>query len=283
MTVIDLGAFTQRAGRPMQVILGYELFRSCVVRFDYPAHMLDVWDASHAPRDLRGVAVPLTFTSNLPYVDGVLTVPGRAPLRGRFVLDSGSGMAVTVAPEVARRESLIATLPRMLVTVSRGVGGELVNHVARAASMEVGGLRFNSPTLSLPDSGSGRISAPGSIGNLGGQMLERCRVTFDYSHRLLRLEPGPEFDRPYEADMLGAALVRGAEGLTVRWVGEDTPAAEAGLVVGDVVTGLDGESYAGFDPGSLRTYFQVPGRVVRLAIQRPGGARELTVTLRRLL
>ena len=49
---LDLGAFTALAGRPMQVILGYELFRACVVRFDYPEHMLDVWDAAHAPADV---------------------------------------------------------------------------------------------------------------------------------------------------------------------------------------------------------------------------------------
>jgi predicted aspartyl protease len=283
MTCIDLGALTVAAGRPMQVVLGYELFRACVVRFDYPAHMLDVWDLQHAPRDLPGVAVPLTFTNNHPYVEGVLALPGRAPLRGRFVIDTGSGFAVALAPDVTQRESLVTTLPRMLVTIARGVGGEITNHVARADSFVVGGLRFNAPTLFLPDSSAGHISAAGSLGNLGGQLLERCRVTFDYSRQLVRFEPGPEFDRPYEADMLGAALVRGAEGLTVRWVGADTPAADAGLEIGDLVTRLDGASVATLEPGTLRKYLQVAGRVVRLEVQRSGVAREVTVTLRRLL
>jgi hypothetical protein len=263
--------------------VGHELFRACVVRFDYPAHMLDVWDAQHAPHDLPGVTVPLTLVQNLPYVEGVLAVPGHAPLRGRFVIDTGSGLAVALAPDVARRESLVTTLPRTLVTISRGVGGELTNHVARADSLVVGGLRFAAPTLFLPDTGAGHISVRGSLGNLGGQLLERCRVTFDYAHQLVRFEPGPGFDRPYEADMLGAALVRGPEGFTVRWVGADTPAAEAGLEIGDLVTRVDDDPCTSIDSAGLRQRLQTPGGVVRLAVQRAGVAREVTVTLRRLI
>jgi predicted aspartyl protease len=283
MTSLDLGAFTALAGRPMQVIVGYELFRSCVVRFDYPEHMIDVWDLQHAPAELPGVALPLTFMNNHPYVEGRLAVPGHAPLRGKFVIDTGSGMAVTLAPEVASREQLAATLPRTLVTISRGVGGEITNHVARADSLVLGGLKFTAPTLVLPDSGAGRISVVGSLGNLGGQLLERCRVTFDYAHERVRFEPGPDFDRPYEADMLGAALVRGPQGFAVRWVGPETPAAEAGLAVGDVVTRVDGEPFTAFDSAGLRKRLQVPGRVVKLGVQRSGAERELTATLRRLL
>ena len=283
MDTIDLAALGAQGGRPMQLVLGYELFQSCVVRFDYEAVVIDVWEAGRAPRDPAGVSVPMTLEENHPYVEGVLTVPGRAPLRGRFVIDTGSSQALFIAPDVARRESLASAFPRTLVGIGRGVGGELKSRVGRAESFSLGGLVFSRPTVVMPDPGAGRISVPGSLGNIGGQVLGRCRVTFDYPHRRVRFEPAPGFDRPFEADMSGATLSRTSDGVAVRWVNPETPAAEAGLQVGDIVTGVDGEAAERVDLAQLRLRLQQEGRVVRFQVKRGGDSLEKTLTLRRLL
>src|SRR5262249_57182092 len=49
---IDMSAINRQAGRPMDVVVGYELFRDCVVRIVFPGRMVDVWDPSAAPTDL---------------------------------------------------------------------------------------------------------------------------------------------------------------------------------------------------------------------------------------
>jgi len=280
---VDLSAFTRLTGHPMQVILGYELFRACVVRFDYPARMVDVWDRAHAPSDPGGSAVRMTLLQNHPYIEATLAVAGHAPLTGRFVIDTGSGMAVTVTPDLTRNEGLLALQPRTLLVFGRGIGGEVPNHIGRAASFTVGTLRFERPTLAMPDSSAGHIAAPGTLGNIGGQILERCAVTFDYADSTVRFEAGPGFDRPFEADMLGATLAPGTEGYTVRWVSDDSPASEAGLGVGDVVTTIDDQPSTSLEMGLLRERLRTEGRVVKLGVERSGLKRDVTVTLRRLI
>lgn len=282
MDTTDLSAFALLGGHPMQLVLGYELFQSCVVRFDYPAGMMDVWDLEHAPKESAGVMVPMTLTENHPYVEAALTLPGRAPLKGRFVIDTGSSMALLVAPEVAARESVTAALPKTMTVIARGVGGELKNQVGRAESFSLGSLVFSKPTVVIPEPG-GRISAPGSIGNIGGQILGRCRVTFDYPHQQVRFEPGTTFDRPFETDMLGATLTRGEGGVLVRWVNPGTPADEMGLRVGDVVTHVDGEVAGSIDPAALKLRLQNEGCEVMLRIRRGGETIERKATLRRLI
>jgi membrane-associated protease RseP (regulator of RpoE activity) len=278
----DLSAFAKAGMRPMQAVLGYELFQNCVVSFDYAAGVIEVWDAEHAPRVTTSATVPMTLAENHPYVDGELALPGRPPIKGRFVIDTGSSMALLVAPEVAARESVTAALPKTMTVMSRGIGGELKNQVGRAASFTLGSLAFSKPTVVIPEPG-GRISVPGSIGNIGGQILGRCRVTFDYAHKQVRFEPGKNFDRPFETDMLGATLTRAEGGTAVRWVNPGTPAAEAGLQVGDVVTHVDGEPVESIDPAELRLRMQNEGRRVTLKIRRGAESLEITATLRRLI
>ena len=280
---LDLSKIGMTGARPMQLILGYELFESCVVRFDYPARVIDVWDAAHAPRDLAGASVPMTLIENHPYVEAEVGIPGRAPLRGRFLIDSGSSGALLIAPEVTARENLLTAFPRTLTSFGRGVGGEGRSQVGRADSLSLGGLTFSRPLVAMPEPSAGRISALGSIGNIGGQILRRCRVTFDYSNKRIHLEPATDFARPFEADMSGAALTRGPDGTVVRWVSPSSPAAEAGLQVGDVVTHVDGVPTETIDPAALRLRFQEEARVVRLSLKRGSESSEVTLTLRRLI
>jgi hypothetical protein len=280
---IDLAAISATGGRPMQLILGFELFQSCLVRFDYAAGVMDVWDAATAPRDIPGEALPITLIENLPYVEGTLIVRGRPPLSGRFVIDTGSALALLVAPDVVERESLATAFPRTLVTMGRGVGGEVRNRVGRAESFALGSLRFSGPIVVMPDAGAGRIAVPGAIGNIGGQVLSRGRVTFDYPHQRILFEPVAGFERPFEAEMLGAALTRAEGGLVVRWVNPQTPAADAGLQAGDLVTTLDGEAAERLDPAMLRRRLQEVGRVLKLEVRHGPDSRRVTLTLRRLL
>ena len=283
MDALDLSSLTQSGARPMQLILGYELFESSVVRFDYPRGLIEVWDADHAPKSMPGATVPMSLIQNHPYVEATLHVPGRRALKGRFVIDSGSSGAVLIAPEITADESLLTAFPRTLVNIGRGVGGEVKSHLARADSFTIGGLNFARPVVSMPDPSQGRISVVGSIGNIGGQILGRCSVTFDYARKRIHIDPGPAFLRPFEADMLGASLNRTAEGIMVRWVNRDSPAAEAGLEVGDRILQVDDQPADRIDPSALRLQMQQEGRTVRLRLQRGTGSVEKTLTLRRLL
>ena len=274
----ELASISAAGARPTHLIIGYELFAACVVRFDYPAGMMDVWDAAAAPGERAGVALRMTLVQNHPYVDGVLAIPGGAPLRGRFVIDTGSSGSLILGPDVVDRENLRARLPRTLEIVARGVGGELHTRMARADSFSLGALRFDRPLVALMEPGAGRISAPGTVGNIGGQLLGRCRVTFDYPRREVRFEPAAGFDRPFEADMSGATLLPGASAWSVRLVNPGTPADEAGLRAGDAVTAVDGVTVQQLDPMVVREWMKQEGRVIPIAIRR--GERDTTVSVR---
>jgi len=283
MTAIPLADLAVRGGHPMDVILGYELFEDNVVVFDYAAGVMEVYDRTRALPPNRGVEVPLTFEENHPYVEGELTLPGGQRLAGRFVIDSGSSLAVMLSANAVSRERVVATFPRTLESFGRGVGGELKNAVGRAETFKVGGLTIERPIVVVPALSSGRISAPGTLGNIGGQVLCRNRVTLDYAKHVVRFEPNARAREPYEADMSGAAITMEPGGFTVRRVAANSPASEVGMVEGDVVLSVDGRAASTLSLSDVRQLLQGDGRSVKVEVRRGGTHRELEMKLRRLL
>jgi S1-C subfamily serine protease len=78
---------------------------------------------------------------------------------------------------------------------------------------------------------------------------------------------------------VSSQAVDGTPGATVTDVGAGTPAAGAGLAVGDVIVGIDNQTIA--DPDSLSAAIGAhkPGDKVTIAYQRSGTRRTAQVTL----
>lgn len=115
-------------------------------------------------------------------------------------------------------------------------------------------------------------------GLLGSGFLQRYRVVIDYPDRILWLTPRSEriAGRPYEYSHPGLQIERWDAALRVVAVAEGSPAARAGISVGDEITSVNGLAVSGG-----RTARPTPdvARVTRL-LEGPPGTR-VTVTLRR--
>lgn len=283
---IPLGAFKLQTGRAMDAILGHPLFSRSVVRVDYVARTLDILPAATFRYSGRGVVIPLTFEQQLPYVTARITLPGRAPIKGRFVIDLGSSQALILSEPFVRRERVLEAVPRTIQTRGRGVGGQAQSLVGRVTGLELGGLRIDRPTAVMRVSDQGLISAPGTAGNIGGEILRRFTVTFDYSRKRMILEPNPRFGDAFEADMAGLGMRMGPEGsgtVQVEWILPASPAAEAGLLPEDLIERVDDRSALEVGIPGLREMFRRDGETHHLGIRRGETRIEITLTTRRLI
>lgn len=283
MTGLALSDLAARGGHSMDLILGHELFEKTVVVLDYAAGVMEVYDRARALPPDRGAEIPLTFEDNLPYVEAEITLPGGQRHAGRFVIDTGSSLALMLAASGAARDSMVASFPRTLRAFGRGVGGGVEGVVGRADAFRLGGLTIERPIVMVPAPNAGRVAAPGTLGNIGGQILERHRVTFDYTKRIVRFERNARAHDPFEADMSGAAITMETGGFTVRRVAEGSPAADVGLLEGDLVLAVDGHPATSLSLWDLRQLLKGEGRSVKLEVSRAGARRELEMKLRRLI
>ena len=120
---------------------------------------------------------------------------------------------------------------------------------------------------------------------VGNGLLKRYgTVTFDYSRRNILFEqplanPENDFDRS------GLQMKRSANGFLVLDVVPQSPAAEAGLRVGDVITSVDGRAATDWRLPLLRDHLRLSPKGTRVQGEALRGRRQQTfqLTLRDLL
>ena len=107
-------------------------------------------------------------------------------------------------------------------------------------------------------------------------------MTFDYAHQRMYL--APREPPPADAgtfDRSGLWINLATDGFVVVDVAAESPAARAGVAIGDVVTAIDGHGAGSIGLSDARERLRVPsaGTRVRLDLARDGGARSVEITL----
>ena len=145
--------------------------------------------------------------------------------------------------------------------------------------------RLVDPVVSLSGATTGALASEDYAGNVGNQILERFACTFDYDHHAVYLEPGEKYGRRDRFSRSGVLLVRFANTVKAGQVLAGSPAAKAGIRVGDRVTAIDGKPVLSYSIDDLEKLFEEgnEGRKVSFRIERGGKEKDVTVKLRDMI
>ena len=270
------------SGLHVKAILGYEVFSRFVVEVDYAGREMRLHDPERYRYRGRGASIPITLRENHPYVRGQIEMPGDVVADGEFVIDTGSGSSLMLDAQFAAGHDLPQRLDRKQEGRGQAVGGELRTVAGRLPGMRLGPFRVDGPITMFPNA---EITAPGAAGNIGGRLLGRFRVIFDYARMRMILEPNARFHEREESDMGGVALLASGPDLdTVRVlrVRPGSPGDEAGVKPGDALERIDGRSASEIGLDSLRAMFRVE-RSYEVVLRRDDRAVPLTIRTRRSL
>lgn len=267
-------------GVPLTGLLGFEVFKRFVVRIDYTARQVTLLlpDAFQAPAG--ATVVPFTFDEMTPQVDGKLD-----GIPGRFTIDTGSRSSLTVHRLFAEKNGLFDKPGKKIEALAGwGVGGGGRGLVTRAGLLELGGVRVPAPVASIALQQRGASADTYLAGNVGGGVLRRFTVTFDYGRQKIYFEPNASYNQEDIWDRSGLWLNRADEGYRVEDVVADSPAAAAGLKVGDLVLTVNGRKATELPLAEAREILKsAPGTRVRLQVKSGETVREVEVVLKELV
>lgn len=248
--VMDLGFFAVVEDVKLDGVLGMDVLQQFVVEMDFNSAIVRLHDPGFRYAG-AGEAIPIRIEKNKPYLRAKLKMPRKKELVREYLVDTGSGGAI---------------VDELFKPQGEPIGPDL----GRAEYVKIGRFRFD--------------GANGTTGTMriGGELLKRFHVIFDFPRSRMILEPNRHFADALIFDTSGLELENHPDGLKVAQVYPGTPAAEAGLAAGDVVIAIDGQATRVLGLERVRQMFHQV-RTHELTVRRGGRDLTLPLALRKLL
>ncbi|UXI68454.1 aspartyl protease family protein [Tahibacter amnicola] len=273
--VIDLDVLPQVEGVPVDGILGYEVFRRFIVRIDYAARTLHLYDPSSFTPPAKATAMSFALTERIPLIDA--TIDG---LPARVSIDTGSRSSLSLHSPFVREHGLVEKLRGGPESVAGwGVGGPSRARPARLPSLKMGDVTLRNLAVDLFTGDKGAFANPEISANLGGGVLRRFTVTLDYENRRIYLEPNSEFGEADSFDRSGLWLHSDGAALKIVEVAPHSAAEKAGLKAGQRLTAIDGMPVARRTLAQWRAHLRDTAAGQSVALQAEGQSSPVAVVL----
>jgi hypothetical protein len=228
--IYDCAALSAHLGIQIDGILGFPLFRETLLTLDYPRSRVLLQSRTAVPL-LPGTAIAFNNDRKTPII----------PLRlgsETFValIDSGSDVALSLNPVGLAPAYAVPPRPGATVTT---LSGDRTQRIARLAdTLMIGDYPIQRPIVDLSD----------ELTSIGGALLKHFTVTFDQEHSRVTFYRESKLPIPPEPRRhAGLSFDKTPAYWRVASVVSRSPAAEAGVQTGDLVTRINGEPVAQWD------------------------------------
>jgi len=275
-------------GRVVDGVIGYTLFSRYVVELDYQAKVVNLYEPKTYEYTGSGESIPVKIMSNVSFARVKIPIDGRKPIEGDFIVDLGAARYTIIfnTPLVESQKLLAVPQKTMKEPGAEGVGGEVKLLVGRLPQLQLGRFTITDPVVHFAQDRKGVFASSEFSGVIGGELLRRFKVIFDYAHKRMILEPNGDLAAPFEYDMSGIRLRAEGEDfkiLRVRRLVENSPATEAGLHEGDVISAVDGKPVAELSLSQISQMFKQEGKEYLLDIIRAEQKKQFRLKLRKLV
>lgn len=316
--------FSPRLGIPIHGIIGYDLFKDFVVEINYQAKMLQLYDpAFYKKRKCKKcVELPISLVKDKPFVNIDIACENKVPQSVNLLLDTGGSDALWLFSN----ENIPIPEKNFDDFLGKGLSGDILGKRSRIKHINFGEFGFEDATVSFPDSLSiaslNHLKATRN-GSIGGEILRRFKIVFDYGNQTVSFKKNKDFSDPFEYNMsgielqhngvqlvkevdksninkafLGNSSTNGAINIVLEYnykfslkpnyeiasVRKNSPAALVGLRSGDVIMKVNGKPSYNFTLQELTSMFYVDeGRKIVLEVEREGFLMEFQFELKRIL
>ena len=284
---IPLGKLAARFGHDFDGIIGSDFIKQFVVEVDYHARVIKLHDKEKFTYAGKGESVPIELDhQGHPSIEAELTPVGGPTIKGKFVLDIGSGGALALySPFVAEHRLLGSGLKTIKSIGAGGAGGRTTGQIGRVAELKIGKFRIVGPITLFSEDKAGAFASSALAGNIGQQIAGKFKLFLDYNRERIILEPTANFSEPFDRAFGGLALTTEDRDYTtfrVTEVLESSPASEIGLQKDDLIIKVDDTPASELTMTRLSEMFERP-RSYRLTIQRGEQKLQVTLTPRKLV
>lgn len=302
--------FSTSLGIPVHGIIGYDVFKDFVVEVNYAKQFLKLYN----PEDYeygdskRMETLPLTIIGKKAFVDGAVTKEDNTEIPVKLLVDTGSSDALWLF----HNPELGLEIPNQHYEdfLGKGLSGSIFGKRTKLKGMRIGSFQFNEAKAAFPyeESFYAIKNLGDRNGSVGGEVLKRFNIIFDYPNNKISLTKNSNFNNPFQYNLAGIDLQHNgvryiSESITdsrgvvdsesnksfgnvqilmtnrtrlslvpeivVSGIRAGSPAAEAGLKEGDVILAVNGKRIHDYKLQEiLEMLNERKGKRVRVLIER---------------
>jgi hypothetical protein len=272
-------------GAEVHGVLGYELFSRFVILVNYQDKYIDVMDPTRFKPKRKYQELTVSIEDTKPFLTTTATMAGKKK-EVKLLIDTGASHSLILDPY---SDSEIKVPEKNLsAVIGRALGGEITGKIGRIEGLTLGKYSVPGVIANYPDPNSYLDTLKASTvernGSIGGEILSRFTVIFNYSRDKIYLKKNSSFKKTFQTNLCGISVkAKGARLKTfeIIEVRKNSVADEMGITVGDLVASVNGRPASEFKLNELTGEFSSkPGRKLTLELIRNGETIRKTLILR---
>lgn len=272
----DYIELTNYLGTQVHGILGYEIFSRFIVKIDHNKKVLSLIKPEKFKKKRKFTPIPITIEDTKPYVIVEITQGNGEKTPMKLMIDSGASHGLLLDP--GADSSIVVPEKTIDSNIGRGLGGELTGKIARVNKLEFGNFDFSEIIATYPDPNTYmdelKMGSTFRHGTLGGEILSRFTIIFDYSSETLYLKKNSAYKKGFEYNMSGIVIKTAGDRLKkfkIVEVREGSSAKKAGIQAEDFIIAINNSRVRDLPLQQVIGMFNSrPNKMLRVEIEREG-------------
>lgn len=209
---------SSQIGIPVNGIIGYQFFKDNLIRVDYASKKITIYKNEEEKRqniEKKFSAVPITIEKFKPYLIGNV-IMDKSAVDVKLLIDIGNSDSIWLFQNLS--EQIKVPAKNFEDFLGKGFSGDIEGKRARISEFSFDKYDFKSPIVAFPDSSSIKSvrMVQNRVGSVGGEILKRFSVIFDYKNEKLYLKKNSNFNEPFTYNKSGIEIKHNG----LQWVQE---------------------------------------------------------------
>ncbi len=195
-------------GVPVNGIIGYSFFKNNLIKINYETRKIIVYKDNVKIQDKIAknfTEIPISIEKFKPYLESNLEFENTT-LKAKLLIDTGNTDAIWLFQN--KLKNIKTPTKNFDDYLGMGFSGEVLGKRSRITSFSMANFEFKNPIIAYPDSTAIQNVklVPNRLGSVGGEILKRFTVVFDYTNQNLFLKKNNQYNNPFAYNKSGLEI-----------------------------------------------------------------------------